>query len=159
MRKKVAGYQLDRDKNERKALLRALVVSLLREGGIETTLTKAKAIQGKVEKLITRAKKGNIADRRIALRFLTKTDVVSKLFDVIAPVFKKRVGGYTRIIKTKTRRGDRAQLVKMMFAEEIPLEVEKTEKVEKETPGLSEEQKDVRETAPKKVERKIKEKK
>ncbi len=125
MKKKVFGYQLSRDKNERKALFRALISSLIGNGTIETTLTKAKAIQPQMEKLITRAKKGSLSDRRIALRFLTKSGLVSKLFDVLAPIFKEKQGGYTKIIKTGRRRGDSAMMAKMIFSDDIPLEVKK----------------------------------
>lgn len=125
MKKKVFGYQLSRDKNERKALFRTLISSLIGNGEIETTLSKAKAVQPQMEKLITRAKEGLLSDRRIALRFLTKSGLVSKLFDVITPIFKERQGGYTRIIKLGRRRGDSAMMAKLIFSEEIPLEVKK----------------------------------
>ena len=125
MRKRVFGYQLSRDSNERKALFRALVSSLIEKGEIETTLVKAKATQKNIEKLITRAKGKTLADRRITLRFLTKTDLVSKLFDVIAPVFKERNGGYTRIVRTEIRQGDAAQMARISFVEELPIEIKK----------------------------------
>ncbi|PIQ69785.1 50S ribosomal protein L17 [Candidatus Shapirobacteria bacterium CG03_land_8_20_14_0_80_40_19] len=121
MRKKVFGYQLNRDKNERKALFRSLVSSLIEKNEIQTTLAKAKAIQSQTEKLITKAKKGTLSDRRVARRFLVKKDLVNRLFEVIAPIFKDRNGGYTRIIKTQIRRGDGATLVKISFTEEIPV--------------------------------------
>lgn len=131
MRKRVFGFQLGRNKNERKALFRSLVSSLIEKNEIQTTLAKAKAIQSQAEKLITKAKKGTLSDRRVARRFLVKKELVNRLFEVIAPVFKDRVGGYTRIIKTKIRRGDGATLVKIGFTEEIPV-VEK--KVKTKTP-------------------------
>ncbi len=130
MRKRVFGYQLKRDKNERKALFRSLISSLIEKNEIQTTLTKAKAIQAQFEKLVTKAKKGTLPDRRVALRFLVKKELVNRLFEVIAPVFKNRNGGYTRIIRTKTRRGDGATLVKIGFTEEIPVVEKETKKTE-----------------------------
>lgn len=121
MKKRVFGYQLKRDKNERQALFRSLVSGLIEKSEIQTTLTKAKAIQPLSEKLITRAKKGTLSDRRIVQRFLAKRALVNRLFDVIAPVFKNKNGGYTRIIRTKARKGDGAVLVKISFTEEIPV--------------------------------------
>lgn len=128
MRKRVFGFQLGRNKNERKALFRSLVSSLIEKNEIQTTLAKAKAIQSQTEKLITKAKKGTLSDRRAALRFLVKKELVNRLFEVIAPVFKNKKGGYTRIIKTKIRRGDGATLVKIGFTEEIPV-IEKKVKI------------------------------
>lgn len=130
MRKRVFGYQLKRDKNERKALFRSLISSLIEKNEIQTTLSKAKAIQAQFEKLVTKAKKGTLPDRRVALRFLTKKELVNRLFEVIAPVFKNRNGGYTRIIRIRTRRGDGATLVKISFTEEIPVVEKETEKTE-----------------------------
>ena len=121
MRKKVSGYQLNRNTNQRKALLRSLVSCFIENNKIETTIVKAKAIQPEIEKLITKAKAGTIADRRSAHRFLTKTHLVNKLFDVIGPVFKDRNGGYTKIVRIGNRRGDNAMMVKMFLTEEIPL--------------------------------------
>jgi len=131
MRKRVFGRQLSCDKNERKALFRALVSSLIKNQELKTTLAKAKAIQPEVEKLITQAKSGTLNDRRVALRFLTKRALVDKLFGVIGPIFKERKGGYTRIVRIKVRQGDGAQIVKILFTEEIPVETKKTETEEK----------------------------
>lgn len=125
MKKKVFGYQLSRDKNERKALFRTLISSFIKNGEIKTTLTKAKAIQAEIEKLITKARKGTLSNRREVFKFLIKSELVNKLFEVIAPVFKERQGGYTRIIKCGQRRGDAAKMVKILFSEEIPIEIKK----------------------------------
>lgn len=124
MKKRVFGYKLSRDKNERKALFRLLVSALLEKGEIQTTLIKAKAIQSQAERLVTRAKKDSVANRRVVHRFLTKTDLVNRLFTVIAPAFKDKNGGYTRIIKTGFRQGDRAATAKISFTEEF-LKIEK----------------------------------
>lgn len=125
MRKKVFGHQLGRDKNQRTALFRGLITDFIKNNELTTTLTKAKSIQAQLEKLITKGKNGTLNDRRIAHRFLAKKDLVNKLFEVIAPVFKNRNGGYTKIIKLGLRRGDKALMVKVTFTEEIPLEMEK----------------------------------
>jgi large subunit ribosomal protein L17 len=134
MRKRVFGYQLSRDKNQRKALFRSLISALLEKGEIQTTLTKAKAIRSQTEKLITRAKTDSLSNRRITQRFLIKRDLVNRLFIAIAPVFKNKNGGYTRSIKTGFRRGDGAPLAKISFTEEI-LEIKKPVKAAKTVPA------------------------
>jgi large subunit ribosomal protein L17 len=89
-------------------MLRNLVTSLLEHGKIETTVTRAKETRALAEKMITLGKKNTLHTRRQALSFITKEDVVSKLFSEIAPKYVERSGGYTRIIKTFPRRGDAA---------------------------------------------------
>lgn len=121
MRKRVFGYNLNRDRNERQALFRSLLSALIEKEGIETTAVKAKAIRGTAEKLITKAKRGTLNDRRIVKKTLLKTPLVNKLFDQIAPVFKNRNGGYLRIVKLGRRYGDDAPLVKLLFTEDIPV--------------------------------------
>lgn len=132
MRKNVYGRQLSRTKNQRQALFKGLMVCLVERGGIVTTLAKAKAIRSQIEKLVTKAKKAGLNDRRQILKVLGKTKLVNRLCDVIAPVFKEKQGGYLRIIRVGARTGDRAEMVKVMFTEEIPVEVPK-EKVSKES--------------------------
>jgi large subunit ribosomal protein L17 len=95
----------------RKALLRNIVTSLLKHGRIETTEARAKELNAFAEKMITLGKKGDLAARRQALRFLLEEDVVKYLFDELAPKFSERQGGYTRIIRKGFRRGDAAQMV------------------------------------------------
>lgn len=119
MRKGIFGRQLGRNKNQRQALFRGLVSALVKEGEIETTLAKAKAIQGQAERLVTRAKEGTVANRRVLLRFLTKRDLVNRLVMDIAPLFKEKAGGYLRIVRLGRRRGDAAEMVKLMFVEKI----------------------------------------
>lgn len=128
MRKNVFGRQLGRTKNQRKALFRGLVASLIENGVLETTLAKAKSIKPEAERLISRAKSGTPSDRREILKFLTKRALVNRLCDLIAPVFKDRKGGYLRILRLRRRTGDQAEMVKVLFTEEIPVEVEKKEK-------------------------------
>ena len=102
--------KLGRTTDHRMAMLRAMVTFLLENGRIETTVTRAKEVRPIVEKMITLGKKGTLAARRQVLAFVTKEDVVVKLFDEIAPKYKERNGGYTRIIKTGPRRGDAAEM-------------------------------------------------
>ncbi len=96
--------------DQRMALLRNLVTSLLENGRIETTVTRAKETRSLAEKMITLGKTNTLHSRRQALAFITKEDVVKKLFDEIAPKYAERNGGYTRVIKTGPRRGDAAPM-------------------------------------------------
>ncbi len=102
--------KLGRTTDHRMAMLRAMVTFLLENGRIETTVTRAKEVGPLAEKMITLGKKGTLAARRQAMAFVTKEDVVVKLFDEIAPSYNERNGGYTRIIKTGPRRGDAAEM-------------------------------------------------
>ena len=102
--------KLGRTTDHRMAMLRAMVTFLLENGRIETTVTRAKEVRPIAEKMITLGKKGTLAARRQVLAFVTKEDVVVKLFDEIAPSYSERNGGYTRIIKTGPRRGDAAEM-------------------------------------------------
>lgn len=111
MRHRIAGRSLGRDKDHRQALFRNLVTELLRHERIETTEAKAKAIRGDAEKLITLAKRGGIAARRLANRTITDPDVTKKLFESIGPRYKERAGGYTRLFKVGPRLGDAAPIV------------------------------------------------
>lgn len=132
MRKRVFGHQLSRTKNQRKALFRGLIASLIKNGQLKTTLAKGRATRPAVEKLITKAKRATLNDRRQILKFLQKRSLVNRLCDVIAPVFKEKKGGYTRMIKVGRRKGDSAEMVKLMFTEDIPLEMGKEESKDKE---------------------------
>lgn len=96
--------------DQRRALLRNQVTSFLENGKITTTLTRAKETRSMAEKMITLGKKGTLAARRQALAYITKEDVVTKLFTEIAPKYADRNGGYTRIYKLGERRGDAAQM-------------------------------------------------
>lgn len=91
-------------------MLRALVTFLLENGKIETTDTRAKEVRSLTEKMITIAKVDNLHNRRLVLAFVTKEDVVSKLFNEIAPKYADRNGGYCRITKIGPRRGDAAEM-------------------------------------------------
>ncbi len=102
--------KLGRTSDSRKAMLRAMVTYLLENGKIETTVTRAKEVRSMTEKMITLAKVNNLHNYRQAMAYVTKEDVVKKLFDEIAPKYKEVNGGYCRIIKTGPRRGDAAEM-------------------------------------------------
>jgi len=102
--------KLGRATDSRIAMLRALVTFLLENGRIETTISRAKEVRSMTEKMITIAKENNLHNRRLVLAFVTKEDVVSKLFNEIAPKYVDRNGGYTRISKLGPRRGDAAEM-------------------------------------------------
>jgi large subunit ribosomal protein L17 len=111
VRHREKGRQLGRDTKHRWALYRSLVTSLLEHERIETTEAKAKEIRGFTDRMITLGKEGDLAARRRALSFLRSKTVVSKLFSDVAGRFRERNGGYTRIIKTRRRVGDGAEMV------------------------------------------------
>ena len=102
--------KLGRTSDHRIAMLRAMVTYLLENGKIETTVTRAKEVSSMAEKYITLAKDNSLNSRRRAYAFITKEDVVKKLFNQIAPSYADRNGGYCRITKTGPRRGDAAEM-------------------------------------------------
>ena len=102
--------KLGRTSSQRKALLRAQVTQLLYTGKIKTTEAKAKEVRAMADKMITLGKENTLHTKRQALGYLTKREVVSKLFDEIAPKYAERNGGYTRVIKAEPRRGDAAPM-------------------------------------------------
>ena len=102
--------KLGRPSDHRMAMLRAMVTFLLEKGRIETTVTRAKEVSAMTEKYITLAKNDSLHSKRQALAFITKEDVVAKLYSEIAPKYKDVNGGYCRIIKTGPRRGDAAEM-------------------------------------------------
>jgi large subunit ribosomal protein L17 len=119
MRHKKSGKKLGRPTAHRIAMLRNMTVSLIEHGRIETTVTRAKALKTFIEPLVTLGKKGDLASRRLALKRLPNKKAVHQLFDIIAPKFVNRPGGYTRVIKTDIRRGDNAQMAIIEFVEDI----------------------------------------
>ena len=102
--------KLGRTSDHRTAMLRAMVTYLLENGRIETTVTRAKEGRAMAEKYITLAKDNTLNSKRQALAFITKEDVVAKLYNEIAPKYRDVNGGYTRIVKTGPRRGDAAEM-------------------------------------------------
>ena len=118
--------KLGRTTAHRKAMLRGMVTLLLKNGQIETTLTRAKEVRSMAEKMITLGKKNTLASRRAALAYITDENVVSKLFNEIAPTYENRNGGYTQIFKLGARRGDAAEMsIVRLIKEEAPVEEKK----------------------------------
>ena len=110
--------KLGRPTEHRNAMLRGLVTYLLENGKIETTLARAKEVRSMAEKMITLGKKNTLASRRQALAYITKEDVVAKLFNEIAPKYESRQGGYTQIFKMGPRRGDAAEMALIKLIED-----------------------------------------
>ena len=104
----MAYRKFGRDSSARKAMLRDVVTALFDKERIETTEAKAKDVSGLADQMITLAKRGDLHARRQALAFMTDELVVRKLFDTIAPKYKERQGGYTRVLKLGPRQGDAA---------------------------------------------------
>lgn len=102
--------KLGRTSDQRKAMLRGLVTSLLASGRIETTYARARETQRMVEKMITLGKRGDLHARRQALAFIYDETVVKNLFEEIAPKYAEKSGGYTRVFKMGPRRGDGAEV-------------------------------------------------
>ena len=121
MRHKVAGYKLGRTTSHRRSLLRNLATSLIIEERIETTVPKAKALRPSVEKMITLAKKGDLAARRKAAAYVMTDEALTKLFDVLGPRFGDREGGYTRIVRTDWQKGDGADkaFIELLGSEKV----------------------------------------
>ncbi len=121
--------KLGRTTANRMAMLRGMVTLLLETGKVDTTLTRAKEVRALAEKMITLGKKNTLASRRQALAFITKEDVVKKVFDQIAPENANRNGGYTAIYKLGPRRGDGAEMARIVLVAEMEkAEAEKTSK-------------------------------
>ena len=118
MRHARAGKKLGRDSAHRKALYSNLAGALIEHGRIKTTVTKAKAVRPYAEQMITLARRGDLHARRQATSFLRSRDVVHKLFADVAPLFKDRPGGYTRIVKIGPRPGDAAEMAYLELVDE-----------------------------------------
>lgn len=110
MRHGNTGRQLSRNSSHRKAMFKNMMVSLIRHELIKTTLPKAKELRRFIEPLITLAKEDSLHGRRLAFSRLRDREMVTKLFNEIGPFFKKRPGGYTRILKCDFRKGDNAPM-------------------------------------------------
>jgi large subunit ribosomal protein L17 len=105
--------KFDRPTDQRLALFRGLVTDLLKHEQIKTTEAKAKAIRGLAEKMITLGKTGDLPARRRVLGYVYDKDVARKVFDDLAPRYKERAGGYTRIVRLGPRLGDGAEIVQL----------------------------------------------
>ena len=128
MRHRNAGYKLGRNTSHRRAVLRSLVTSIILMDRIETTLTKCKASQPLVDKMITLGKRGTVHARRQALSYLMTPESVDRLFNVVATRYGDRNGGYTRITRNGARKGDAAE---MAYIELLGAEQELDEKRQK----------------------------
>lgn len=113
------GRKLHRERDQRRALIKGLADSLVKYESIETTLPKAKEVVPYVEKLITKAKKGDLHNRRQVVSSLQTVASAHKLVDEIAPKLAGRNSGHLRITKTVTRRGDNAQLARVSFVDDL----------------------------------------
>ena len=136
MRHAVKGRKLGRTTSHRTAMFRNQLQSLMESERIITTLPKAKELRPIAEKVITRGKHGTVHDRRWALQWLIKRELVKKVFDEIAPRFTERPGGYLRIVKLGPRQGDGAEMAVLELVEReaaaAPAEAPKETKAKKE---------------------------
>ena len=114
----MAYRKFGRDSSARKAMLRDVVTALFDKERIETTEAKAKEVSGLADQMITLAKRGDLHARRQALAFMTDETVVRKLFETIAPKYKERQGGYTRVLKLGPRQGDAALMAILNWCNE-----------------------------------------
>ena len=120
MRHGMSGKKLGRDSAHRRALYANLACSLIEHGRIRTTETKAKAVRPIAEKMITLGRDGSIHARRQALAYLRTQEVVHKLFAEVAPRFRERPGGYTRVVKLGPRQGDAAPMAYLELVDYVP---------------------------------------
>jgi len=133
MRHRVFGKKFNRDIKQRKSLFKNLIASLVMNEEIQTTESKAKAIKGVIDKLIANGKKGTLHVRRIIAAFLQNKHAVNKILDELAPRFKNRMSGFTRIIRIGERRGDNAMIVRLELVEKKAKEPVKKQEKAKET--------------------------
>ncbi len=113
------GRKFHRERDQRRALMKGLADSLIKYESIETTLPKAKEVVPYIEKLITKAKKGDLHNRRQIIASLQTIESAHKLVDEIAPKLSGRVSGHVRVERTVTRRGDNAQLARVSFVDDL----------------------------------------
>lgn len=113
------GRKFGRERDQRRALMKGLATNLVEHGRIETTLPKAKELVRYIEKLITKAKKGDLANRRAVIAGLNTQAAAFKLFDEIAPQLTARNSGHVRVVRTRVRIGDAAQLAEISFVDEL----------------------------------------
>lgn len=123
------GRKFGRERDQRRALLKGLASSLVEHGKIETTIEKAKETSRYIEKLITKAKKGDLASRRQVIAKLSTPAVGYKLFDEIAPQLTDRNSGHVRVTRTRLRTGDGAQLATIEFVDELKAAAKQEAKV------------------------------
>ena len=126
------GRKFGRERDQRRALMKGLATSLVEHGKIETTLPKAKELVRYIEKLITKAKKGDLANRRAVIAGLSTQAAAVRLVDVIAPQLSGRTSGHVRIERTRLRVGDGAQMATIAFVDDIKDTPKPTAKAAKE---------------------------
>ena len=124
--------KLGRPTAHRKAMMRGMVTLLLENGQVETTLTRAKEVRSIAEKMITLGKKNTLASRRAALAYITKEEVVTKVFVELAPLYAERNGGYTQIFKLGPRRGDGAEMAIVKLIDYVKPSADDKKKAKKE---------------------------
>ena len=151
-----SARKLGRRADQRRAMLRGMVTLLLDKGRIETTLFRAKELKRTADKMITIGKKNTLAAKRAAFAYITKEEVVKKLFDRIAPSFEERHGGYTRVLKLGPRRGDGAEMAIIELVN-YKLKDKKDKDKDKDKKAKDVKEKDTKET--KEVKEEVKEKK
>ncbi len=141
MRHRLKVKKLNRTTSHRRSLYRNLTSSLVEHGAIETTLVKAKAVKPVAERIITKAKKGDLTARRALLAFFYQRDLANKLLLQIAPKFANRAGGYTRIVKLGKRLSDGAEMARLEFVADInqakPVTTKKAQLAKKEVPAAT----------------------
>lgn len=113
------GRKFGRERDQRRALLKGLATNLVEHGSIETTLPKAKELVRHIEKLITKAKRGDLASRRAVIAGLNTQAAAFKLVDEIAPQLTGRTSGHVRVERTRVRVGDAAQMARISFVDEL----------------------------------------
>lgn len=138
MRHRIAGRKFHRNSKQRKALLRGLVISLFEHLKIETTVAKAKEARRVAERVITLGKKGDIHSRRLALSRIPNVNMITKLFNEIAPKIE-RSSGYLRVMKTRFRPGDNASMAILEFVDYDLLKGEEKEEEKKDEKAKKEE--------------------
>jgi len=124
------GRKLGRERDQRKALIRSLSVALVEHGSIETTLPKAKELRPNFEKLVSKARKGDLHNRRLIVSEIGSVFAAHKLVDQIAPAMK-RTSGFLRIERTTLRRGDNTQMARISFVDDITTKPEVASKAAK----------------------------
>lgn len=125
------GRKFGRERDQRRALIKGLATSLVMEGKIETTLPKAKELVRYIEKLITKAKKGDLANRRMVIAGLSTQVAAFKLVDEIAPQLAGRTSGHVRVERTRLRVGDGAEMATIEFVDELKPVAKPVKKEEK----------------------------
>lgn len=130
MRHKIFGRKLDRNYDQRRALFKNLARGFfLHRGQLKTTLAKARAVRGLIEKMISKTSKGDLVSRRWLFKCFRDQSLVNKIVDQFGPQFKGRKGGFLRIVKLGKRKGDNSVKVRLELVEELAVEVEEKTKI------------------------------